>query len=240
MILEIDAGNSRIKWRIVDQGDVQHSGVVAHDEASWSTIIACGSGLKRVRVVNVAGVGLAHKLGQWTKKYFQLEAEFAVSQKTTAGVTNGYVVPETLGVDRWLAVVAGWNMARKPCLIVDAGSALTVDFVSAGGEHRGGYIVPGLYMMFQALYGGTADVRFEQSTYFSQSPGDNTADAVGNGCFVMSAALVDRALGQLESVEGPAIVLLTGGGAQPFLEYFKERVKYLPDLVLEGLGFALP
>ncbi len=240
MILDIDAGNSCIKWRLSDQGETAQRGTVTHHENAWSVLAEYKTTIIRVRASNVAGAKLGDNLSSWIQQNIGLNTEFAVSQERVGNVTNGYSQPETLGVDRWLAVLAGWNRVRGPCLVVDAGSALTVDFVAAGGQHQGGYIVPGLRMMLASLYGGTADVRIEPDVEYSQVAGIDTKTAVQNGCFTMSAALVKTSLKQLEENEGRATLILTGGGSEPLVEFLEGRVFQVPDLVLEGLDIALP
>lgn len=245
MILDIDAGNSAIKWRVFNQGNTLIRGRVSHRREDWSPLIDHRFDLERIRIANVAGSKIGDNLTRWLNEKCSVTAEFAASKARTAGVVNGYRVPETLGVDRWLAVVASWNRVKGPCLVVDAGSALTVDFVGAKGNYQGGYIVPGTFMMFDALYGGTAggtgNARFGSEANYSLSPGENTAEAVQNGCFTMFVALIEKSLGQLQRAEGTATVVLTGGGSEPLVNGLNhEQLLHIPDLVLDGLAYALP
>ncbi len=245
MILDIDAGNSAIKWRVSNQGLTPLRGTVGHRQEDWFPLIDHQFALERARVSNVAGRELGENLTRWLAGKAGVVPEFAVSKTRVAGVVNAYQAPETLGVDRWLAVVASWNLIKGPCLVVDAGSALTVDFVDAKGKHQGGYIVPGAYMMFDALYGGTAggtgNARFRPDVSCTQLPGQNTAEAVQNGCFTMMLALIEKSLGQLQRVEGAATLLLTGGGSDSLVKCLNQKqLRHVPDLVLDGLEYALP
>lgn len=241
MILEIDAGNSRIKWRVLVDGGVRERGFVTHDEATWITMSAQCFDVSRIRVANVAGSAIGRKLELWAQTRFGVTAEFAVSKNNAAGVTSGYDAPDTLGVDRWLAIIAAWDIVRGPCLVVDAGTTLTADLVSATGQHLGGYIVPGFSMMFQALFQGTSGVRFEQRKDYSCLPGKNTRDAVQNGCFLMSLALIEKALAELQQGTGVlAAIVFTGGGSEPLAAFFEERAQSIQDLVLDGLALAIP
>ena len=155
-------------------------------------------------------------------------------------MTSGYGRPETLGVDRWMAILAAWDRVQVPCVVVDAGSALTIDFIAAGGRHLGGYIVPGIQMMLDALYGGTADVRVEGRPVFSQLAGGDTITAVHNGCSTMAIALIEKSLNQLEDIAGSAMVVLTGGDSEQLAKALGDQCLHVPDLVLVGLGIALP
>ncbi len=241
MILDVDIGNSAIKWRFIDQNITVEGGRISHQQDAWGPLIDHCYQIERVRISNVGGVELGVKLSQWLFNKLGIYSEFAISKVRSAGVINGYRDPETLGVDRWLAVVAAGNMLAGPCLVVDAGSALTIDFVTANGQHQGGYIVPGANMMFDALYGGTADVRFEPGKKVTQLPGQSTALAVQNGCFAMTVALIEKGHSIIEGTEGAATIVLTGGGSPPLVNCLDpSKVRHIPDLVLEGLAFVLP
>jgi type III pantothenate kinase len=236
----MDIGNSRIKWRVVAPDRVVKRGVVDHFRSSWSDFASHDFDLQRVRVANVAGPELASKLDKYLQESIGVTAEFAVSERSIGKVVNGYTVPGKLGVDRWLAIVAGWNIVQGPCLVIDAGSALTVDFIGAEGAHSGGYIVPGLSMMQLALYGGTSDVRFDQLDSYAQFPGRNTAEAVQNGCFEMVLALLEQSYRRLVDEEGSGRLIFTGGWSEQLMNCLDEDASIVPELVLDGLAFALP
>jgi len=153
---------------------------------------------------------------------------------------SGYDQPETLGVDRWLAILAGWDLFRQHCVIIDAGSALTFDFIDETGGHLGGYIVPGRQMMIDALFGGTNGVRVNTSPVHGIDHGQDTASAVQNGCFAMTLALIEKII--LEGNEGRRAVniVLTGGDGELLLAKLPNVIVHKPDLVLDGLALALP
>src|SRR5699024_8726538 len=103
------------------------------------------------------------------------------------GVRNAYAQPETLGVDRFLSMVAAYADGHAPCVLVSCGTALVLDALAAGGRHLGGLIAPGATLMQQSVLGATAQVR-------PQSPGQltdvatSTGDAVVSGCWQACAA----------------------------------------------------
>ena len=74
-------------------------------------------------------------------------------------MTSGYRDPERLGVDRWLALIAARERSKQPTVIVDAGSACTIDLLDSEGRHLGGYILPGLTAMGEALVRGTHQIQ---------------------------------------------------------------------------------
>lgn len=248
MILELDMGNTRIKWRL--RGE---SGKVARGSMSsltgWpefglviSNAIANLSQqqLSRVLVASVLSDDRKLSFSSWCKDYFFVTPEFANSQAAAAGVTNGYAVPDRLGVDRWLAVLAGYNLARQSCVVIDCGSAITVDLVASKGVHLGGYIAPGLSMMRRALFQDTAGIVLcENLAEFDLRPGRDTEAAVVAAQSAMVVGLVVQAVHQLQQQDTVAPVLVvTGGDAGYVLAHFPDALLQ-SELVLDGLVLAL-
>ncbi|UTA47438.1 type III pantothenate kinase [Simiduia sp. 21SJ11W-1] len=235
MIVDVDCGNTRIKWRLA--GQVQSHAV------SWQEFEAAGcqilslpkEGVRRIRLASVASKSaqLQAALGA----AFGVEVERAIVQSGSAGLECGYLKPSTLGVDRWLAALAAHHhWPGKPLLIVDAGTALTVDVVQ-GGRFEGGFIGPGLGMMRAALYGGTAAVKVASlQAGMPASPGSSTEAAVSGALLLMAVGLVKEA--QSRFAAGAQLVF-TGGDGRALQAAFA-GADYVPDLVLDGLAVALP
>lgn len=247
MILELDMGNTRIKWRL--RGD---SGKVACGSLSSLTewpefglvikdaIADLPQQLNRILVASVLSDDRKLSFSHWCKDCFSVVPEFADSQSTAAGVTNGYVVPAQLGVDRWLAVLAAYRLTRQSCVVIDCGSAITIDLVASNGVHLGGYIAPGLSMMRRALFQGTAGVVVgDKSAEFDLQPGRDTEAAVVAAQSSMIVGLVLQAVYQLQQQDFAAPVLVvTGGDAECVLLHFPDAL-LRPELVLDGLVLAL-
>ena len=239
MIVDIDIGNTHAKWRLSLAGSVVERGVLDTRCKDWVALQSLRSYQpERIRVSNVAGSDVAERVRQITAKAFGLEVEFATASGAVGEVVSGYAEPEKLGVDRWLALLAGWALFGNRCVVVDAGSALTFDFLDEQGRHLGGYIIPGRQMMLNSLFGGTSGVRAGASQAQGLSYGQNTDAAVQNGCLAMTIALIEKML----SAEGPGMtdLVLTGGDAESLLMYLPSSVVHIPDLVLDGLALALP
>lgn len=240
MIFECDIGNTCSKWRLVDS-----TGLVVDSDRLLNS--AGFSGLRgldcvhRARVANVASEPVRQKLIEQLHR-FGLEAEFAHSTAAAAGVTNAYGAhSETLGVDRWLAIVAAYQRVKTAVLVIDAGTALKADWVEADGQHRGGYIVPGAGMMKASLLTGTGQVRFEKDASLSLEFGCSTSEAVSAGILASQVGVVNGAikLAKRRSTEEFAI-LLTGGDSPVLVEHIDHPVIQVPDLVLDGLQWLLP
>lgn len=249
MILELDAGNTRIKWRLRDDSGKVARGHLA-SSLRWSELSSAleaamanldGKPVGRVLVASVLGDVRNQELQAWCERQFAITPEFALGAFNIGGVFNGYTIPESLGVDRWLAILAGFALVRQACVIVDGGSALTVDLLHSSGHHIGGYIAPGIKLMRRALLGNTHGVHInELPADFSLTPGRDTETCVAAAQAAMVCGLIEQALSQLRQVDQrePALIF-TGGDAEWLLSHFPDAY-WQPDLVLDGLSQALP
>lgn len=194
---------------------------------------------RRVRIACVAGDSRA--IAERFEGAYGVRPEFAEATPELAGVTSGYDEPTRLGVDRWLALVAAWNAARRAVVVVDLGTAATLDFVTADGRHQGGFIVPGLGLMAAALARDTAGVRVAGDLAPDLGPGRNTAQAVRRGSTAMLLDFIEASVGRFADTCGDAPeVFLTGGDAELLAGRLSFGVRVEPDLVLDGLALALP
>lgn len=242
MILELDCGNTRVKWRVCNDKTIIMRGIFLTHEgfgASTSNELASAN-IRRVLIGSVLGDDFARKLASWSITYLGINPEFAVSEPHADGVINGYQQPEKLGVDRWLAILAASAHTGAARVIVDCGSAITVDLVTSQGEHLGGYIAPGLRLMREALESKTAAIRLGQIGYPENNfPGRNTVAAIKSAEFAMIGGLIDQAKSVLKNYEkSEASLLVTGGDGEWLVAMLKDGA-YCEDLVLDGLHIAL-
>ena len=240
-VLECDIGNTRCKWRLLDEhGAIVSRGVQLCSEG-FATLPAAEE-LARIRVACVAKEGVSKKFAEHFAGLNE-RLVFAETEPATAGVSNAYgdKYPQ-LGVDRWLALVAAYRRQSGAVLVVDVGSAITVDVVDGAGCHLGGYIAPGAQMMEANLLAGTGKVRFERSDgEVSLALGESTAEAVAAGVMAAQLGVVNAAIEQSERRLGKDFaILLTGGGASPLCSLLSREVELVPELVLDGLVWALP
>ncbi|WP_156497145.1 type III pantothenate kinase, partial [Alcanivorax sp. HI0083] len=136
--------------------------------------------------------------------------------------------------DRWVAMIEGVQRYGAS-IIIDCGSALTIDAVDARGVFLGGYIVPGLGMLRGALLRDTSDVHIEPGTAQLQL-GQSTGECVHNGLLRMSVAFVTDVVVELRQVlDDTCKVLVTGGDAPELIGSFAFAFEHAPDLVLDGL-----
>ena len=236
MILDLDAGNSRIKWRLIGHG--KHLAVGTQDSAA----VAAGEKLElpetaaisEARLVSVASPQLSAALHKQLHQQFSITLKIARVSKSVGVVTCAYEDPQKLGVDRWLAVLAAYQQFQEGLLVVDAGTAITMDLLGPNGQHLGGYIVPGLHLMSEALSKGTEDVNTASGDSMDLLvPGKNSQQAVNRGCLLVAVAGIEKLASQY-----PVRLVVTGGDAQPLIDALSLRVTHCPDLVLDGLSVA--
>ncbi|WP_193166428.1 type III pantothenate kinase [Microbulbifer hainanensis] len=244
-ILELDLGNTRGKWRLLQGSDVRARGSLPTEALrggelppEWLEL-----GPQRVRAANVAGAAVATMLQDAIHARFGLEVEFARVEPRRAGVTCAYRDIARLGVDRWLAVLAAYRRIQRAALIVDCGSAVTLDLVDNGGQHLGGYILPGLELMRRALFKDTDAVKVPHALEagMSLAPGRDTDSAVNRGLPLMVLGAVDRAYQMLVAAGGGEPLLwLTGGDGPFFSSVCTLPHQLVPELVLDGLAHSNP
>ncbi|MGY2401247.1 pantothenate kinase [Pseudomonas sp. SDO5271_S396] len=247
MILELDCGNSFIKWRVLDLTaiGVFAEGVVGSDVALIDSLLALpGVLLTRCRLVSVRASEETSKLVAALEASFGVVVSCAAPARDMAGVRNGYEEFERLGLDRWLAMLGAFKLASGACLVLDFGTAATADFIAADGEHLGGFICPGMPLMRNQLRTHTRKIRYDdaaaEQALARLSPGRTTVEAVERGCTLMLRGFVLTQLELARSYWGDEfVVFLTGGDAELVSEAVPQA-RLVPDLVFVGLAMACP
>jgi type III pantothenate kinase len=233
--LLLDCGNSRIKWRlqsgasILDQGTLEQAALAS---ARTDGLAALAGNSAGVLVASVAGDAVNARL-RTALDAAGVSAWFATSRATLDGLVNSYREPERLGVDRWLAMLALWAETRDRFAIVDAGSALTIDLVTADGRHAGGYILPGLSLMQRSLQADTEQVRFDEQLSPALTPGTSTAEAVVHGAALALVGAVEQVIDP--SGLRPEQIFLCGGDAPTLAPLLSRPPQRRDELVLDGL-----
>jgi len=246
-ILDIDIGNTRVKWRLnASQLSEQSGAQLLHSGEGGFSLPLGDVRLDRIRIASVVKGAALDVVLDWCRHDQHLEPEIARVVENCAGVTQGYDDMSRLGVDRWLCLLAAYNQVNSACVVVSCGTAVTVDLVSLSGQHLGGYIVPGFELMRRSLFDGTNAVKVDAIDWPQAAcPGRNTRAAVNNGVLLMVKGLVDQACDQLQKKGDLFALLLTGGDGEVFHSLFYRQSDlpkscYCPTLVLDGLALALP
>jgi len=237
-ILAIDSGNTRIKWGLCDGDTWTRVGVLTHDEsAGLAAALALLPAPDRIAIANVAGSGAARVIEAACAPLMRSAALiWAQSSAAQCGVLNRYTDAAQLGADRWAALIGARHRHAGACLVVCAGTATTVDMLSAGGEFRGGVILPGIALMKQSLARKTAQLPFAEGTYVDEPR--NTADAIETGVLHAQAGAIERMHAQLVRSEGGggALCLISGGAAAGIAAGLAISHRLVDHLVLDGLA----
>lgn len=246
--LLLDVGNSRIKWGILDNGEIHRTGHISQDRIRDNGLQVLTSKLPRrvdaVHVSNVAGTSFATRLSGVVGMHCNCDVHFARSEKRGWGLRNSYTQPRRMGVDRWVAMVGAWAELRGSCLVVDVGTAITLDAIDGRGVHLGGQIIPGVGTMVSALNTTTSDLPLVRPLPARKSTDKqlfarSTAGAIRQGTLNAVAGAVDRAVRTLRSKGYRPKTVLTGGDASSILGALNEAPLHRPHLVLQGLAHML-
>lgn len=232
MKLLIDAGNTRIKWSFVKGNDSLSGGTLLIERASeLSQHLTDIANVKQIWVSNVAGDEVAEHIRN-ISVYGSCQLHFIVAGARQCGVSNGYANPEQLGSDRWAALIAAWHLTSQECLVVNCGTATTVDTLTKQGDFIGGLILPGMDLMKRSLVAATAQLEAGQGNYAPFPL--NTADAIFSGAIQASCGAIQRQHSLLNDSVAP--IVMSGGASvmlQPYLNNLPVRA--LDNLVLRGL-----
>ncbi len=165
---------------------------------------------------NVAGEKVA-QLIQSFGTGISTQPHFVVATGAQCGVRNGYSSTSQLGSDRWAALISAWHMVKGQCLVVNSGTATTIDTLSGQGEFVGGLILPGVELMRHSLAGATDQLKSAPGEYVPFPL--NSADALYSGAIQASCGAIERQYNLLDNDSAP--VILSGGAArilQPCLD----------------------
>ena len=225
-VLLIDIGNTRIKWQTRQQGEILAEGHVDKDKAPH---YAWPDGIGEVAVSSVSTNEELHEL--FGARYGDRLRWIAHPVEGHAGFHHCYADPKRLGVDRWLAMLGARAIFNDDLLVVDAGTALTLDLLDENNQHVGGYIVPGIQMAQRALFGGTDRVRpFSDEQHDTNlAPGKSTVACVEAGVLHQQVALVKSVA---ENHKDFRLVITGGDGAQ-LADWLDSG--YYPNLIFDGM-----
>jgi type III pantothenate kinase len=229
-LLALDAGNTRIKWGVHDGGAWRALGAMASSAPDWAAVPATA---RRAIASNVAGAGVEHALARMCAER-GIALTVIRAQREQLGVVNGYGNPHQLGSDRWAALIAARHSARGALLVVNVGTALTVDGLAGDGRFVGGLIVPGPGLMARALESGTAGLRLAPGA-FREFP-LATPDAIASGAVQACVGAIVRFATAMEAhAMAPAQVLVCGGAAAEIAPHLPMAHSIRDNLVLDGL-----
>jgi type III pantothenate kinase len=246
MILALDAGNSNITIGVFDGSKlVRHWRLrTVHEQTAdeWGVLLVNLFALADMDFTRIHGIIIASvvppldsTLAAMGRTYFNREAMF-VTSATDTGLTVLYDNPQEVGADRIVNSVAALHKYGGPCVIVDLGTAITFDAVSAASEYLGGLICPGIVMSVQGLFTKTARLPLVDFREPDQLIGRNTVRSMQSGLYYGAIGMIDGILERLIGELGPDTkAIATGGQAELIVRGSKYVRQVDADLTIEGL-----
>jgi type III pantothenate kinase len=175
---------------------------------------------------------------EWLRERFGCEPR-CFPLDVPPGLENRCRPPERVGADRLAAACAAWSEVQAACVVVDVGTAITVDAVSPDGAFLGGAILPGLRLLAESLAENTAQLPNHASGPPQHTIGPDTASAIASGLWLGTAGAIDRLVADIGAEMGAdGAALITGGDAEPLLRCCRTPFAHRPALTLQGLAAA--
>lgn len=231
--LVIDAGNTRIKVGIFHRSDLQevHSFDAQH-LAELKTLLQQHDHFPAI----IASVK-ADKDTRWLKQLLPKALLFRTTMPLPLKIT--YETPETLGADRLCNAIAAYHLSKKASLVVDCGTCVKYDLVTADGVYHGGAISPGIALRFRALHTFTGKLPLIEDKITPPVIGQNTLDAMRSGVMHGIKHEIMGFIAYYRSLMPELTIFLTGGDAGHFELDHKNDIFADENLTLKGLQLTL-
>lgn len=264
MILLIDIGNSRTKYVQCIPGSLSEteklSEVVQIPNQDFNQAYFAENFVEasRVIVANVANASLTSELSLWCSAN-SIGFEQVYSEQQRGGLVSAYQEPSTLGIDRWLALLGAMQLyPNKQVLIIDAGTATTIDLVDCTGQHQGGWILAGIKALVNSILShstlvyaeNNSDSKAESSLAF----GCSTTENVHNACWSATLGMIKEGIYQAEKIGKIDQILFTGGNGKVLVNQLTKQlieqstnesavaqnIHYIENLIFYGLTEYIP
>ena len=247
----VDIGNTRVKWACSHGYGATLSGHGAFSyepdalrrelEQRWPDERPLG--LEQALIASVAGPEVTGRVRDFITSAWSVKVEEAVAETARDGLKNGYDDPASLGVDRWLALLAAWRKYETSLCVIDCGTTITVDIVlhegqHLGGRHLGGHIYPGLAAHRKALAMVASQIQADDDAVPTLAFGRSTSEGVSNSYAFALSGMLRECLEKVRKEHGAELLaVITGGGAEALpSSLLPALVRHEPDLVLQGLN----
>lgn len=224
----VDAGNSAIKWAEYVSGRTE--GLRTSDSWNRELLEVCCSAQNRCLISSVRDIP--------TDFLVQLQESgcLFLTHRLPLPIGINYDTPETLGVDRIASAAAAHHrFPGENCLIIDAGTCITADLLTADGVFQGGLIAPGINMRIEAMHQFTDHLPKVEPDPSQKYPGKSTRESLIVGSANSAVAEMVTLIQQLKSQYGDIRVVVTGGDLSYFDKHLKNEIFASPNLVLDGL-----
>lgn len=235
MKLLIDIGNTRSKLAYADKSNQYHIKAIDNNALTSDWIDQYFSDASQIILSSVASNRLKGLIKQWAKSKY-IDFICVKTEPETFGVKNSYAEPSQMGVDRWLAILgANALYPNETVIIVDSGTATTVELLESN-THLGGWILPGIDMMYESLQSNTSKVIATPNDATAIELGTNTSDCVNNASVAATVGLIELAKRlAFEKGHVESRIILAGGNAQKLSPLLQTHNTVEPALIFYGM-----
>lgn len=234
MLLAIDVGNTRIKYAVFKE-DTLLELRISEQNLSRKDVEKILSDYPKILDFMVSSVGkLSEKDFSWVKKSIRIHF---VTHNSKFPFTNQYKTPQTLGIDRMiLASGASLKYPNQNRLVIDAGTAITYDFVDKNNNYMGGAISAGINLRYKALHNYTAKLplleKSEEDFFIGQTTSESIHSGVVNGVLFE----IEGFISELRNKYDNFIIILTGGDTDFLAKRLKSTIFANRNFLLESLN----
>jgi type III pantothenate kinase len=246
VLLALDAGNTNVTIGVFEGSTLAHRWRLrtVHEQTAdeWGILLRNLFSLEGLKLSSIDGIIVASvvppintRLAEMTRRYFDRDPVF-VNAQTDTGLRILYDNPNEVGADRIVNGLAAYVKYGGPCVVVDLGTAVTFDVVSAGGDYLGGMIFPGIGISIDALFNRTSRLPMVDFQRPEKLVGTNTAGSIQSGLYYGMLGMIDGILERLFALLGPqAKAVATGGQSELIVHGSRFLRRADVDLTLEGL-----
>jgi len=242
MLLVVDVGNTQTHFGVFRHGgELEHWRFATVRESTRDELAAVLSNLLalgRLRFADVDGAIVSSTVPQLSDEWREMAKRYLDQEMLVVGPTlrTGMPIrmdnPHEVGADRLVNAVAAYERVHGACVIVDFGTAITYDVVSAAGEYLGGIITPGAEISIDALYNRAAKLPKVELARPRSLIGKSTVDAMRSGIVYGFASQVDGIVRRLRDEVGHDTAVIATGGLAPLLVPFvRESIHEVDDLL---------
>ena len=236
MNLVVDIGNTLVKLAVFDRGEIVFQRCVERLHPSMLEELFAAWPVRRAVVASTRGE--VDEVADLLRPRVEYLLEF--SSQTPVPIGNAYLTPETLGRDRLAAAVGATVLyPGRNVLIVDFGTAVTIDLVTADATFRGGCISPGMKTRFRALHDYTARLPLCRETAEERLYGTTTTSCIEQGVMNGIAFEIEGYIARFRRENADICIIFTGGAAKNFAKRIKNTIFANCNLVFCGLDRIL-
>ncbi len=235
----LDIGNTRSKYVLLEQGKLSAIHYLETCQLTPTWLSANFTGVSHCVVANVAQEDVSQVIRHWCQQH-HIDCQLLQSEAQNFGIRCAYQEPQHFGVDRWLALVGtARQFKNQDCLIIDAGTATTLDVLSANGQHLGGWIFPGIDLLFNSLLVNTENISAQAQVINKVVLADNTSDAVNQGSWAATLGLINSSKQVCQHEHGISEqqlkIIITGGNAQQLAKLYPGKAEVVNNLLFIGM-----